>query len=375
MVFNRWPTFYLRDLTMGASIKVIEDSKAMRKWSQEKKFEKKANAERPRVPYQAPRKQLLSARKTVGPPRYKSQGARKSIASPPPRPRLKKHAVAFVPTMGSLHEGHLALVEEAHKHADCVVVSIYVNPSQFAPNEDFSVYPRSFESDLKKLENYDVDAVFLPRNLYKGNLAVQKGEGENEQDHQSWITLEELEKPLCGITRPHFFRGVATVVTKLFHIVDPDVAVFGRKDFQQLRVIETMVQELDFPVSIVSIPIVRENDGLAMSSRNKLLSEGDRAAARVISESLGEVEKLVKGGVCIADILKDMVKHLITGAGGRVDYVEIVDANNLKPVSNVSNLECLVAVAVFFGKVRLIDNIILNPKKRTHEKSSSSSST
>lgn len=296
--------------------------------------------------------------------------------------------VGFVPTMGSLHQGHLALVEEAKRRADRVVVSIYVNPSQFAPNEDFDEYPRSVESDLAKLRGLRVDAVFLPRNLYGGG---DREGGEKEQaekkrrvgesasgsggpsagQHQTWVAVSDLQKPLCGVSRPHFFSGVATVVAKLFHIVEPTCAFFGQKDYQQLRVIQTMVKELDFDVEVVGLPIVRESDGLAMSSRNELLSPQDRRNATNISRGLGVVKNAFHRpptgleadarAALDPNTLVQCVKDLILEAGGRVDYVTIADAETLEPVTRLDgkSKSYLVAVAAFFGKVRLIDNTVL----------------
>ncbi len=325
------------------------------------------------------------------------------------------NTVAFVPTMGSLHSGHLALVAEAKKRATHVVVSIYVNPSQFAPGEDFSEYPRHFESDLLKLAPYQVDAVFAPRDLYASPrraapLAAKQGEGpvRDTGPHQTWVRCVDLERPLCGQSRPHFFKGVATVVAKLFHIVEPDVAVFGRKDFQQLRVVETMVRELDFPIQVVGLPVVREQDGLAMSSRNALLGREGRARATCIPRALrriacdlramaaqAEAEAEAQGkaqgkaeaqrpGLDAAEA-KGRVAGEVEAGGGRVDYVSVVDPQDLGEIEGDLVAWCLarrqekaeleapgasdgsgsgailVAVAAFFGTVRLIDNVLIEP--------------
>ncbi|CAM6118173.1 unnamed protein product [Calypogeia fissa] len=289
--------------------------------------------------------------------------------------------VALVPTMGSLHEGHLLLVQMAKAQADRVVVSIYVNPGQFAPGEDFSIYPRNFEADLEKLKPFQVDVVFNPYDLYVQDEPADKddsksrregedangkkeesvslvGEDESCTGHETWIRVERLEKHLCGKSRPVFFRGVATVVAKLFNIVEPDVAIFGRKDFQQWRVICNMVRDLDFSIEIIGAPLLREPDGLAMSSRNVRLTSDERQQALVISRSLKEAEALVKGGETNAAKLTELVHNAITAAGGRVDYVEMVEQSSLRPVT-VLKAPAVIAVAAHFGSVRLLDNIEL----------------
>ncbi|QDZ23946.1 pantothenate synthetase [Chloropicon primus] len=312
--------------------------------------------------------------------------------------RAGKSKVGFVPTMGSLHEGHLELVRVAKKEVDKVVVSIYVNPSQFAPGEDFDQYPRALERDMEKLRELGgVSALFLPKDLYKSRgiagsedededeEASQKGEEENlrkrrrggetatagTSSHQTWISVSDLEKPLCGVSRPIFFRGVATVVAKLFHIVEPDVAVFGQKDFQQLRVIETMVEELNFAVRVVGVPIKREGGGLAMSSRNELLTPPNRVRARCIYTSLIRAKASVElTGVKDAKSLQAFITEAIESNGGRVDYVSVVDAKTLRPRKTVSSsTRCLLAVAAFFKskhegqEVRLIDNMVVGLKE------------
>ncbi|KAG6551345.1 hypothetical protein Mapa_007131 [Marchantia paleacea] len=280
------------------------------------------------------------------------------------------HRVALVPTMGYLHEGHLALVREAQARADRVVVSIYVNPGQFAPGEDLSIYPRNLEGDLAKLEPIGVNAVFNPYDLYVRDRPVVDGGKANEEasemlvsdesggGHETWVRVERLEKPLCGQSRPIFFRGVATIVTKLFNIIEPDVAVFGKKDYQQWRVLCRMVRDLDFEIEMVGEPLVREEDGLAMSSRNVRLSAEQRQQALSISRSLKEAEEAVKMGELDTSVLSEQVRKTITEAGGDVDYVEIVEQESLKPANK---LECpaVLAVAARFGSVRLIDNVEL----------------
>ncbi|KAJ8899254.1 hypothetical protein K2173_017286 [Erythroxylum novogranatense] len=234
--------------------------------------------------------------------------------------RCEGKSIALVPTMGYLHQGHSSLVKEAHKHADLTVVSIYVNPGQFSPSEDLSTYPCDFNGDILKLMSVPggVDAVFHPYNLYdyKNNSRSSKddddvipmidgskaleGKGavscveEKDLGHETWVRVERLEKGLCGNSRPLFFRGVATVVTKLFNIVEPDVAVFGKKDYQQWRIIQRMVRDLDFSIRIIASEIVRDNDGLAVSSRNVHLSVEERKKALSISRALSKAKLSAK---------------------------------------------------------------------------------
>ncbi len=266
--------------------------------------------------------------------------------------RAAGETIAFVPTMGYLHEGHLSLIRGALSLADHVVASIYVNPSQFAPHEDFETYPRDTDRDLSALESLGCSAVFVPETLYgQGGASAQR----------AWIEVSELSAPLCGASRPHFFRGVATVVAKLFHIVEPDTAVFGDKDFQQRRVIERMVEDLDLPVRIVGLPIVREPDGLAMSSRNVRLSPEDRLRARAVPQSLDLAERLISGGERDVDEVRRQVRSHIESAGGEVDYVAVVDPGSLQTPDEVTG-RVRVAVAAAFGGVRLIDNRPVDPR-------------
>eukprot|EP01025_Chloroclados_australasicus_P059492 TRINITY_DN7522_c0_g1_i3.p1 TRINITY_DN7522_c0_g1~~TRINITY_DN7522_c0_g1_i3.p1 ORF type:complete len:347 (-),score=33.01 TRINITY_DN7522_c0_g1_i3:151-1068(-) len=275
--------------------------------------------------------------------------------------------IGFVPTMGYLHEGHLSLIKIARQHADVVVVSIYVNPTQFAKGEDFDVYPRNAENDRKKLQELGVEVCFEPASLYgtDDSLNVVGANESQEGTHQTFVQTENLEKGLCGISRPHFFRGVATIVTKLFNIVQPDVAVFGLKDYQQFRVVSTMVRELDFPIKIIPGPIAREADGLAMSSRNARLSEDSRKAAVCISQALFAAKKDAENGNNVTkNQIVPIIAQKIQKAGGRVDYVEVVDAKTLQPVQDVLTQVSVIAVAAFFnakdrGDVRLIDNIVV----------------
>ncbi|XP_031501789.1 pantoate--beta-alanine ligase [Nymphaea colorata] len=292
--------------------------------------------------------------------------------------RRNGETIALVPTMGFLHQGHLSLIEEAKKHAGVVVVSIYVNPGQFAPGEDLSRYPSDFEGDLSKLREVEcVNVVFHPRNLYETTTKVMepKEAGEDalegrkkavsclEEDgkkgHQTWIRVEKLEKNLCGRSRPVFFRGVATVVAKLFNIVEPDFAVFGKKDYQQWRLICRMVRDLNFPINIIGSELVRDEDGLAMSSRNVHLSPEQREKALSISRSLLKAKVDVQRGQTSATELRNAIIKSISQAGGRIDYAEVVEQENLEAVEEVCG-PVVICIAAWFGNVRLIDNLEIN---------------
>lgn len=261
--------------------------------------------------------------------------------------RISGKTIGVVPTMGFLHEGHLSLIDIAKKNADVVIVTIFVNPSQFGPNEDFDKYPRDFEHDRKLCESRGVDAIFAPsvKEMYPDNLT-------------SWVLEEKLSQNLCGKSRPNHFRGVTTIVAKLFNAVLPDTAVFGEKDYQQAQIIKRMTRDLNFPVRIITAPIVREKDGLAMSSRNKYLSPDERKRALSVSQSLKEAEDSIKNGESDPRKISESVKLRISQSGGRVDYVEILDAETLEPVNMIKG-KTLIAVAAFFGTTRLIDNKVL----------------
>lgn len=260
--------------------------------------------------------------------------------------------IGLVPTMGFLHEGHLSLIDTARREgADSIVVSIFVNPTQFGPNEDFDRYPRDLERDQKLCEERGVDAIFLPdpSDMYYAN-------------HSSWVVEECVSQGLCGESRPNHFRGVATVVAKLFNSVLPDLAVFGQKDAQQAAVIKRMVRDLNFPVEIIIAPIVREKDGLAMSSRNKYLSGDERSRALALSQSLHMVKELFESGAeTNAEKLADAICEAIPASGGVVDYVDIRDADTMEHVT-ADTKNILFATAAFYGKTRLIDNIIAGKK-------------
>lgn len=264
--------------------------------------------------------------------------------------KLKKtgKTIGFVPTMGYFHEGHLSLMDIARKKSDVLVVSIFVNPIQFGPNEDYDRYPRDLERDLKLAEERGVDIVFHPdnREMYQENF-------------QTYVNVEKLTEGMCGKYRPGHFRGVTTVVAKLFNIVQPDIAVFGQKDAQQAIVIKKMVRDLNFPVEIVVGPIIREHDGLAMSSRNTYLNDEERKQAPVIYKALRKAKEEVKMGNKNTARLKAIIENTIrTAPLARIEYVEIVDDENLENVPEVKP-GTLAAVAVWFGKTRLIDNIYL----------------
>ena len=264
--------------------------------------------------------------------------------------RAQGRRLALVPTMGALHAGHLSLVRAAKAQCDVVMVSIFVNPTQFGLTEDLSRYPRPFEQDVQLLEKEGVDAVFAP----SAEEMYRKGE-------TTWINVEGLSEKLDGGSRPGHFRGVATIVSKLFNIIGPDVAFFGQKDAAQLAVIRRIVRDLNFPIEIVACPIVREPDGLAMSSRNAYLNSDDRRRALVLNRSLQEVEKEFaageRDGARLISAAREIFAH---ETEVRVDYCAILDPDTLDPVERITT-RTLVAVAAYVGNTRLIDNIVLNP--------------
>lgn len=259
--------------------------------------------------------------------------------------------IGLVPTMGALHEGHLSLLRASVAQNDATVISIFVNPAQFAPHEDFDSYPRTFETDCAAADVIGADAVYAP----KASAMYPEG-------YAAYIEVERLQEGLCGGTRPHFFRGVATVVSKLFNAVEPDRAYFGLKDGQQVTIIQRMVRDLDFGVEIVALPTVRETDGLAMSSRNQYLDEAGRTTALSISRSLFRALERLESGERDGEAVKRLVREGMEAAGVRVDYVELVDAAELKPVGRVDG-PVMLAVAGFVGNTRLIDNIRFEPSR------------
>ncbi len=256
--------------------------------------------------------------------------------------------VGLVPTMGCLHEGHLSLIREARRHADVVVVSIFVNPTQFAPNEDYAAYPRTEAEDLRLCEAEGVAAVFLPT-----------PELMYPPDASTWVEETRLSKGYCGAQRPIHFRGVCTVVAKLFNLAAPDVAVFGQKDFQQVAVIRRMVRDLNFPIQIIRAPIVREPDGLARSSRNRYLSPEARATALSLSRSLAEAKAEVDAGERDAAKLEGEIRAKTSAAGWIPDYVTVADADTLVPLQTVRPGASVILLACRNGTLRLIDNVLL----------------
>ena len=266
--------------------------------------------------------------------------------------RGESRRVGFVPTMGALHEGHLSLVRAAKAQCDVVAVSIFVNPAQFGPNEDFSRYPRTFEKDRALLEKEGVSFLFAPsvEEMYPAGAVT-------------YVTVKGLSDKLCGRSRPGHFRGVTTVVSKLFHIVEPAVAFFGQKDAAQAAIIRRMVRDLNLQVEIVVCPIVREADGLAMSSRNTYLSPQERKVALVLYQSLTQVQSLFEQGERGAEKLIEAGRRTFAEEpAARLDYFEIVNPDTLGPVADVAH-GALVAVAAFVGTTRLIDNVLLPAEK------------
>jgi pantoate--beta-alanine ligase len=262
--------------------------------------------------------------------------------------RLKGKTIAFVPTMGFLHEGHLMLLREGKKRCDELVLSIFVNPTQFGPIEDLEKYPRDLERDLKMAEKEGVDLVFNP--------GIEDMYGK---EFQTYVNLEKLPNHLCGLSRPVFFRGVATVVAKLFNIVKPHVALFGEKDYQQLAVIRQMVRDLNFDIEIIGVPTVREPDGLAMSSRNTYLSTSERPAALSLYKSLQNAKESVQNKETDAKkIINGAIQIITSFPETEIDYVRICNPETLEDVSVIKGT-VLMALAVKVGKTRLIDNMIL----------------
>ena len=268
--------------------------------------------------------------------------------------------LGLVPTMGALHEGHLSLVRAARRASDVVSASIFVNPTQFGPNEDLARYPRSFERDCKLLENEGGDLVFAPtvEEMYPSSR-----DGSVRPASVTWVTVEGLSNKLDGRSRPGHFRGVTTVVSKLLHIVEPDAAFFGQKDAAQVAVVRRMVQDLNLPVEIVICPIVREPDGLAMSSRNAYLDPKQRQQALVLHRALARVQHMAERGELGATKLAAAGRQEIASEPAvRLDYFELVDPDTLDPVADASR-GALVAVAAYVGSTRLIDNIVLRSRE------------
>ena len=258
--------------------------------------------------------------------------------------------ISFVPTMGFFHDGHLSLMQTGLKMGDEMVLSIFVNPAQFGPNEDLDTYPKNLERDLKLAEQQGVDIVYTP-----------DAESLYPEEYQTFVSLETLPNFLCGISRPFFFRGVTTVVTKLFNIVKPHVAIFGEKDFQQLVIVKQMVKDLNFDLEIISAPTVREPDGLAMSSRNSYLTPDQRPAALTLYQSLCRARDLIeKGTRSVAEILESAARLVTSYPETEIDYIAVCDPVTLVDIETIDK-PVLMAMAVKVGNTRLIDNMILIP--------------
>ncbi len=259
-------------------------------------------------------------------------------------------SIAFVPTMGNLHQGHFSLVEKAKTLADKVVVSIFVNPMQFGAGEDLDNYPRTLEQDCQGLAELGTDIVFTPSvaTMYPNGLGTQ-----------SYVEVPEVSMGYCGGSRPGHFRGVATVVTKLFNLVQPDIACFGEKDFQQLQVIKTMVKDLSIPVEVIGVPTQREVSGLALSSRNGYLNEDEKQTATALFQALRSCAEALRGGNRDFQALEQNAKQALEQAGLKPDYFSIAERTSLKP-ANADDSQLVILAAAFLGKVRLIDNLTLD---------------
>ena len=261
----------------------------------------------------------------------------------------KGYSIGFVPTMGYLHDGHAALIDQARKDNDKVIVSIFVNPTQFGENEDLNSYPRDINRDKSLCEAHKADIIFSPTS------------DEMYHDRKAFVNIVELSDTLCGIRRPIHFKGVCTVVAKFFNITQPTNAYFGEKDAQQLAIIRKMVFDLNFPVNIIGVPIVREEDGLAKSSRNTYLSSEERKAATILYKAIQLGEQTIQYGCpakCIIDTMTDTIQ---TEPLAKIDYISVVDAKTMQPVQEVT-APVLVAMAIYIGSTRLIDNFSYDPK-------------
>lgn len=262
--------------------------------------------------------------------------------------RKEGYTFGFVPTMGFLHEGHAALIDQARKNNDKVIVSIFVNPIQFGENEDLSTYPRDINSDKKLCESHGVDLIFAPN------------PEEMYQDKKAFVNIADLSDTLCGIRRPIHFKGVCTVVAKFFNIIQPTNAYFGEKDAQQLAIIRKMVFDLNFPVNIIGVPIVREEDGLAKSSRNTYLSSEERKAATILYKAIQLGKQTTQYGCSTKCIIDTMTDTIQTEPLAKIDYISVVDAKTMQPVQEVT-APVLVAMAIYIGPTRLIDNFSYDP--------------
>lgn len=273
----------------------------------------------------------------------------KEMASFSRKARLQGKAIGFVPTMGALHAGHLSLIRNARQDNDIVVVSIFVNPIQFGPKEDYKRYPRNLKLDARLSAKAGADVIFYPtaQEMYRDN-------------YKTHIVVEGLSNMLCGRFRRGHFKGVATVVAKLFNIVNPDIVYFGQKDAQQAMIIKKIVEDLNFPIKIRVMPTIRENDGLAMSSRNAYLNENERRDAAVLYQALNLAKDLIRqGNSAPLDITRKMKRLINRKRSAKIQYISIVDLETLKPVGIIKE-KVLIALAVYMGKTRLIDNMIVN---------------
>jgi len=262
--------------------------------------------------------------------------------------RRQDKSIGFVPTMGYLHEGHLSLIRQSKKDCDVSIISIFVNPIQFGPREDYRQYPRDLKRDMLLAKSAGVDIVFCPedKEMYS-------------KEHLTYVNVERMGNVLCGVTRPGHFKGVATGVAKLFNIVEPDIAYFGQKDAQQARIIEKITEELNYQIKIKVMPIVREKDGLAMSSRNKYLSFQERKDALSLSETLVKASDMIKNGQRSINVIQAAMREIIERRKtAKIDYISFMDADNLTPLKEIKG-KVLIAVATWFGTTRLIDNVIL----------------
>jgi pantoate--beta-alanine ligase len=270
--------------------------------------------------------------------------------------RAENHVVGFIPTMGALHEGHLSLIRRAKADCSRVYASIFLNPAQFGPNEDLSKYPRTFEKDVEQLTAKGVDVLFAPeaQDIYPAGF-------------RTYVNVDDLSEKLEGKSRPGHFRGVATVVVKLFEIVQPHFAYFGRKDAQQVRILQQMAHDLNLNVEIAVCPIVREPDGLALSSRNTYLDVEERRAATVLHRALEEAQRAVSTGTRDALQLQTIVRGILSKEGlARIDYVEMVDSESFEPLVRIGARPAYVLLAVYIGKIRLIDNLLIEATNGDH---------
>ncbi|MCF7958075.1 MAG: pantoate--beta-alanine ligase [Phycisphaerae bacterium] len=270
--------------------------------------------------------------------------------------RQKGKVIGLVPTMGGLHQGHYSLIRRCVEECDYTAVSIFVNPTQFAPGEDLKGYPRTFEADSEGCKDLDADLIFAP-----ASEEIYPGQGTDPSDPLTWIHVEKVTSHLCGTSRPGHFRGVCTVVAKLFNIIQPDIAYFGQKDAQQLAVIRQMTKDLNFPIEIIGCPIVREKDGLAMSTRNKYLDSEQRKQALCLNKALKRAEEMIVAGQKNCQpVIDEMTKVIQQYPQAKVDYISIVDSDLLQPVTRIVP-PVLIALAVQVGPARLIDNILVVP--------------